>query len=130
MQENRIFLSEIALLGAWLGAPTYLLGLVVEVVIMARRGLLARGQRLRTAALLLAGLGFSYLATFLVWIAVPSDLLIWPGATGDIPFIFLGLFLTPAVVATSVVGVGVVWYGVVAGRRKAPEGERGSPTSG
>ena len=108
--EDRIFLSELALLGLWLASPALIVGLAMQGVILWHRGLGRPGLRLRLALVVfLSGL-LSYVLTFVIWTGVPQRLMTWPGESGDWPFMFLGVFFVPAVLAVIVVCPIVSWY--------------------
>ncbi len=122
MGEDRIFVPELAILGLWLGAPAFILGLTLQGRFLWRRGLGRSGQRGRLVLVLLASAVLSYFLTFVFWIGMPEPLRIWDGRFGDGAFMFLGVFLVPAVVALAVVCPGMSWLAL---RKRV-----GSPTTG
>lgn len=109
MGGHRIYLSELALMGAVLGAPAYAAALGAQAVVLWRRGLGQAGCRRRLFGILVASAVCSYLLTFLVWIAVPPVLMDWPGSMGDSPFMFLGVFFVPALLAAGVACSAIGW---------------------
>ncbi len=122
MQENHIFLSELAVLGLWLAAPAFIVGLGLQGLFLWRSGLGRPGRRRRMTLALLASAVLSYILMFGIWISVPERFMIWPGSFGDGPFMFLGVFLVPAVLALVVVCPSTTWC--------ALRERRSSPTSG
>jgi len=110
MGGHRIYLSELALMGAVLGAPAYTVALGAQTIVLWRRGFGQAGRRRRLFAILVASAVCSYLLTFLVWIAVPPVLMDWPGSMGHSPFMFLGVFFIPALLGAGVACSAIGWY--------------------
>jgi hypothetical protein len=120
--DDRISISELLILGLWLGAPAFILGLAVEGIFLWRMGLGRPSRRLRLWITLLTSGVLSYLLTFALWVAIPQWLKGWPERFGDQAFMFVGVFLVPAVLALAIVCPPASWLAL----RK----HRGSPTSG
>jgi len=110
MQQDRIFLSELAVLGLWLATPAFIVGLGLQGVFLWRRGLGRPGRRGRLRLALVMSAALSYVLMFAIWIGIPERFMMWPGSYGDGPFMFLGIFLVPAVLALIVVCPTTSWY--------------------
>jgi hypothetical protein len=108
LDEHHIYLSELALLGAFLSAPAYVAALVAQGFVLWRHGLGQAGHRRKLVWSLLISSVCAYLLTFATWAAVPPALLKWPGISGD--FMLFGVFFVPAVIAATISCVGVGWY--------------------
>ena len=108
MGEERIYLSELALLVAMLSTPAYVTALGMQAFVLWRRGLGRVGHRKRLVWSLLVSATCAYVLTFPVWAAMPPRLLRWPGISSD--FMVLYVFFVPAVLAAAMSCIGVGWY--------------------
>jgi len=103
LSENHIYLSELLLLGLWLGGPALVVGLVAQGLVLWRKGLGRQGRRSEIVAPVLSSGVLAYVLTFPLWIVIPPRLMAWPGSSGNWPFMFLGMLFVPTVLALIIV---------------------------
>jgi hypothetical protein len=97
--EDRIFVSELLLLAAWLGLPTYSVALAAQGGLLWWRGMGRKGLRLRLASALLGSAVLAYVLTLVLWIAASA---LPPRWTRESLFMPFGLFMMPAVLASAI----------------------------
>jgi hypothetical protein len=118
--DEPIYLSELLLLVVWLGGPAFAVGLGAQVFVLWRNGLGRQGRRTEIAAPVLASGVFTYVLTLPLWILVPPRLMAWPGSFGHWPFMFLGVFFVPTVLALMIVWPCTTWLALRDRRRATP----------
>ena len=121
MGDEQIYLSELLLLVIGLGGPAVAVGLAAQGLVLWRNGLGRQGKRTEIVGPVLASGVLSYVLTVPLWIVVPPKLMAWPGSFGQWPFMFLGLFFVPTVLALMIVWPCATWLALRDRRRATPK---------
>jgi arginine exporter protein ArgO len=117
--EEQIYPSELLLLGLWLGGPAFIAGLGAQAVFLWRKGL----RRAALAAPIVASAILAYVLTYLLWFTLPRRLATLPAMSGDWPFMVLGIFFLPAVLAVIIVCPCATWLALRDRRTSASSGQ-------